>query len=48
MARIASLPAGDGIIRVVAWDASGAPSGTYFAVLQSGSASLSRTLVIVR
>lgn len=48
VARVANLPAGDGIIRASAWEPNGAAPGMYFAVLQSGTQSLSRTVVVVR
>lgn len=48
VARVASVPDGDGIIRMAKWVPVGMPPGTYLAVLRSGSESLTRKLVLAR
>jgi len=46
VARIASLAAADGVAKFAEWVPIGVPSGTYFAVLRSGSESFSRKVII--
>ncbi len=46
VARVASFADADGIARIAEWVPVGVPSGTYFAVLRSGSESISRKVII--
>ncbi len=46
VAQVASVAADGGVIRIAEWVPVGVPSGTYFAVLRSGSESLSRKVII--
>lgn len=46
VARIADLATADGVIRTIEWVPAGVSPGAYFAVLRSGSESLSRKVVV--